>query len=48
MLFVQGNYKSLQDEVDSMRTIMEKLRSKYKQAENEIGDLNNEHQQQKE
>lgn len=47
MLFVQGNYTSLQQEVDSMRDIMEKLRSKYKAAEAEIADLNNEHEQQK-
>ena len=47
MLFVQGNYTSLQEEVDSMREIMEKLRSKYKAAESEIGDLTQEHQQQK-
>ena len=47
MLFVQGNYTSLQQEVDSMRQIMEKLRAKYKAAESEIGDLTQEHQQQK-
>ena len=47
MLFVQGNYTSLQQEVDSMREIMEKLRGKYKAAESEIGDLTQEHQQQK-
>ena len=45
MLFVQGNYTSLQQEVESMREIMEKLRSKYKAAEAEIADLNNEHEQ---
>lgn len=43
MLFVQGNYTSLQQEVDSMRQIMEKLRAKYKAAESEIGDLTQEH-----
>ena len=47
MLFVQGNYTSLQQEVESMREIMEKLRSKYKGAEAEIKDLTTEHQQQK-
>ena len=39
MLFVQGNYSSLQQEVESMRAIMEKLRNKYKSAESEIADL---------
>lgn len=39
MLFVQGNYTSLQQEVESMRGIMEKLRVKYKAAEAEINDL---------
>ena len=43
MLFVQGNYTSLQQEVESMREIMEKLRQKYKAAENEVADLNKEH-----
>lgn len=47
MLFVQGNYTSLQQEVESMRGIMEKLRSKYKAAEAEIKDLTGEHQLQK-
>lgn len=47
MLFVQGNYTSLQQEVESMRSIMEKLRGKYKAAEAEISDLRQEHQQQK-
>lgn len=45
MLFVQGNYTSLQQEVESMREIMEKLRAKYKGAEQEINDLTQEHQQ---
>lgn len=45
MLFVQGNYSSLQQEVESMRAIMEKLRNKYKSAESEIADLTHEHQQ---
>ena len=43
MLFVQGNYSSLQQEVESMRAIMEKLRNKYKCAESEIADLTHEH-----
>ena len=43
MLFVQGNYSSLQQEVESMRAIMEKLRNKYKSAESEIDDLTHEH-----
>ena len=46
-LFAEGKYTSLQQEVDSMREIMDKLRSKYKAAEAEIADLNKEHQQQK-
>ena len=44
MLFVQGNYTSLQQEVESMRGIMEKLRNKYKGSQAEIDDLNHEHQ----
>ena len=47
MLFVQGNYSSLQEEVESMRVIMEKLRDKYKGAQSEINDLMGEHQEQK-
>ena len=39
MLFIQGNYTSLQQEVESMRSIMERLRIKYKAAEAEINDL---------
>jgi hypothetical protein len=33
----------LQQEVESMREIMEKLRAKYKGAEQEINDLTQEH-----
>jgi molecular chaperone GrpE (heat shock protein) len=47
MLFVQGNYTSLQQEVESMREIMGKLRDKYKRAQAEIKDLNSEHAIQK-
>lgn len=43
MLFVQGNYSSLQQEVESMREIMEKLRAKYKSSQAEIRDLTTEH-----
>ena len=32
MLFVHGNYTSLQQEVESMREIMDKLRQKYKNS----------------
>ena len=31
-LFVHGNYTSLQQEVESMREIMDKLRQKYKNS----------------
>jgi len=48
MLFVQGNYSSLQQEVESMRQIMDKLRVKYKEAQAEIRDLESEHQNAKE
>jgi molecular chaperone GrpE (heat shock protein) len=48
MLFVQGNYDSLQQEVDSMREIMGKLRDKYKKADAEIKDMQREHQGEKE
>ena len=43
MLFVQGNYTSLQQEVESMREIMDKLRDKYREARAEIKDLTSEH-----
>jgi peptidoglycan hydrolase CwlO-like protein len=42
MLFVQGNYDSLQQEVESMREIMEKLRDKYKKSQAEIKDIKGE------
>jgi len=32
MLFVHGNYTSLQQEVESMREIIDKLRQKYKNS----------------
>lgn len=48
MLFEQGKYKSLEEEVESMREIMGKLRDKYKKAQNEIKDLEHEFQDQKE
>jgi len=44
MLFVQGNYTSLQQEVESMREIMDKLRDKYREARAEVKDLASEHQ----
>jgi predicted nucleic acid-binding Zn-ribbon protein len=43
MMNVEKNYQSLQEEVDDMRRLIKKFRLKYKQAVNEIKDLNAEH-----
>ncbi len=43
MMLVEKNYQSLQEEVDDMRRLIKKFRLKYKQAVNEIKDLNAEH-----
>jgi hypothetical protein len=32
MLFLEGHYKNLQEELDDMREIIKKLREKYKAA----------------
>lgn len=48
MLTVEKNYKSLQEEVDSLREIIAKLRTRYKQAQQEIEDLQHEAQFSKE
>lgn len=42
-MLVEKNYQSLQEEVDDMRRLIKKFRLKYKQAVNEIKDLNAEH-----
>ena len=47
MMLVERNYQSLQEEVDDMRKLIKKLRTKYKQATNEIRDINNEHNREK-
>ena len=47
MMLVERNYQSLQEEVDDMRKLINKLRTKYKQATNEIRDINNEHNREK-
>ena len=43
MIMVERNYHTLQEEVDDMRRLIKKFRLKYKQAVNEIKDLNAEH-----
>lgn len=48
MLLVEKHYKSLQEEVDDMRSIMKKLREKYRAAQLEIEDLQRENQFNKE
>ena len=47
MMLVEQNYQSLQEEVDDMRKLIRKLRVKYKQAMNEINDINLEHSKEK-
>jgi len=42
MILVEKNYQSMQEEVDDMRQLLKKLRTKYKEALNEIKDLNTE------
>ena len=40
---VEKNYQTLQEEVEDMRRLIKKFRLKYRQAVNEIKDLNAEH-----
>lgn len=47
MMLVEKNYQTLQEEVDDMRKLIKKFRIKYKQAVNEIKDLNAEHNKEK-
>jgi kinesin family protein 3/17 len=43
VMLVETNYQNLQDEVDDMRRLIKNFRVRYKQAVNEINDLNEEH-----
>ena len=43
VLLVETNYQNLQEEVDDMRKLIKNFRVRYKQAVNEISDLNEEH-----
>ncbi|CDW88014.1 kinesin motor domain containing protein [Stylonychia lemnae] len=43
MMLVEKNYHTLQEEVDDMRKLIKIFRTKYRQAVNEIKDLNTEH-----
>lgn len=43
MMHVEKNYQTLQEEVEDMRKLIKKFRQKYKQAVDEIKDLNSEH-----
>jgi hypothetical protein len=47
MMMVEKNYQSLQEEVEDMRKLIQKLRVKYKQAQNEVHDLSREHNREK-
>ena len=47
MMMVEKNYQSLQEEVEDMRKLIQKLRVKYKQAQSEVHDLNREHNREK-
>ncbi len=47
MMLVEKNYQSLQEEVEDMRKLIQKLRVKYKQANTEIKDINREHNREK-
>jgi len=47
MMLVERNYQSLQEEVEDMRKLIQKLRVKYKQATNEIQDIGREHNREK-
>jgi NurA-like 5'-3' nuclease len=46
-MMVEKNYQSLQEEVEDMRKLIQKLRVKYKQAQTEVSDLNREHNREK-
>ena len=48
LLLVEKHYKSLQDEVEDMRSIIKKLREKYRASQIEIEDLQRENQFNKE
>ena len=41
---VNKKYKNLEEEVEDMRGLLEKLKTKYRQAMTEIEDLQHEHQ----
>ena len=47
VLLVQETYKDLQTEVEAQRGIIETLRSKYKNHDREVKDLNKEHYEEK-
>jgi hypothetical protein len=47
MMLVEKNYQTLQEEVDDMRKLIKKFRIRYKQAVNEIKDLNTEYNKEK-
>lgn len=47
MLLVQETYKDLQTEVEAQRNIIDALRSKYKNHDREVKDLNKEHFEEK-
>ena len=47
VLMVQETYKDLQSEVEAQRGIIETLRSKYKNHDREVKDLNREHYEEK-
>jgi len=47
MMLVEHNYQSLQEELDDMRKLITKLRTKYKQAVSEIKDINIEYNKDK-
>lgn len=46
-MLVEHNYQSLQEELDDMRKLITKLRTKYKQAVCEIKDINIEYNKDK-
>ena len=48
MLLVENKFIDAQEESEKQRDVVEKLRTKYKGALEEIQDLENEHEQQKE
>ena len=47
VLMVETQYQGLQSEVDDMRQLIKNFRVRYKQAVNEIQDLNQEHAKEK-